>query len=80
MQPANIDLSYIVPTVSPDGNAVFINENDVATLVFFEGRKQDESGLKADVVASIRVGSIEDLEALQNSIAETIEKHKTREK
>ena len=80
MQPANLNLNYIVPTVTADGNAVFINENGVPTLVFFEARNQDENGLKADVVASIRVASIEDLEAFQNAIADTIKQHKTREK
>lgn len=80
MQPGNIDLNYLVPTVAADGNAVFINEHGVPTLVFFEGRKQDESGLKADVVASIRITSIDDLKAFQNAIADTIKQHETREK
>lgn len=80
MQPANIDLNYLVPTVAADGNAVFINEHGVPTLVFFEGRKQDESGLKADVVASIRITSIDDLKAFQSAISDTIKQHETREK
>ena len=80
MQPANIDLNYLVPTVAADGNAVFINEHGVPTLVFFEGRKQDESGLKADVVASIRITSLDDLKAFQSAIADTIQQHETREK
>lgn len=80
MEPQNLDLNYIVPTVVADGNGVFINENNVPTLVFFEGRKQTESGLQADVVAAVRMGSIADLEALQGAISETLEKHKNREK
>ncbi len=80
MQPGNIDLNYIVPTVTADGNAVFINDHDVPTLVFFEARRQDETGLKADVVAAVRLGNLADLEAFQKAIAETIEKHQTREK
>lgn len=80
MQPGNIDLNYLVPTVAADGNAVFINEHGVPTLVFFEGRKQDESGLKADVVASVRISSLDDLRAFQNAIADTIKQHETREK
>lgn len=80
MQPANIDLNYLVPTVAADGNAVFINEHGVPTLVFFEGRKQDETGLKADVVASIRIASLDDLKAFQNAISDTIQQHETREK
>lgn len=79
MQPQDLELKYIVPTVVADGNGVFINENNVPTLVFFEGRKQTEAGLQADVVAAVRLGSVADLEALQQAIAETIEKHKTRE-
>lgn len=80
MQPQNLDLNYIVPTVVADGNGVFINEANIPTIVFFEGRKQTEAGLQADVVAAVRLGSVADLEALQQAIAETIEKHKTREK
>ena len=80
MQPANLDLNYIVPTVTADGNAVFINENGVPTLVFFEARKQDENGMQADVVASVRINSIHDLEHFQQAIADTIEQHKSREK
>lgn len=80
MQPNNIDLNYLVPTVTADGNAVFINENGVPTLVFFEARRQDENGMKADVVASVRITSIQDLEAFQNAITDTIKQHKSREK
>lgn len=80
MQPQNLDLNYIVPTVIADGNGVFINDANVPTLVFFESRKQTETSMQADVVASVRMNSIADLEALQNAIAETIQKHKTREK
>ncbi len=80
MQPGNLDLNYIVPTVTADGNAVFINENGVPTLVFFEARSQDENGMKADVVASVRIASIHDLEHFQQAISDTIEQHKTREK
>lgn len=80
MQPQNLDLNYIVPTVVADGNGVFINESNIPSIVFFEGRKQTEVGLQADVVAAVRLNSIDDLEALGQAIAETIEKHKTREK
>lgn len=80
MQPANLNLNYMVPTVVTDGNAVLINESGVSTLVFFEARKQTEDGLQADVVASVRVGDIKDLKALQNAIADTIKQHQTREK
>lgn len=80
MSPTNLDLNYLVPTVTADGNAVFINEQGVPTLVFFEGRRQDETGLKADVVASVRIASLDDLKALQNAIADTITQHETREK
>ena len=80
MQPSNLDLNYIVPTVTADGNAVFINENGVPTLVFFEARKQDENGMKADVVAAVRIASIHDLEHFQQAITDTIQQHKNREK
>ncbi len=80
MQPTNLNLNYIVPTVVADGNGVFINEADVPTIVFFESRRQTEEGMQADVVASIRISSIADLEALKNAISETIDKHASREK
>lgn len=80
MQQKSLSLNYLVPTVASDGNAVFINENDVPTLVFFEARRQSDDELRADVVASIRIASLQDLEALQNAIADTIRQHKNREK
>lgn len=80
MQPANIDLNYIVPTVAADGNAVLINESGQPTLIFFESRTQDENVLKADVVASVRISSIHDLEHFQQAITDTIKQYQTREK
>lgn len=80
MNPTNLNLNYLIPTVVSDGNVVMINDNDVPTLVFFEGRQQNGSELNADVVASVRLFGLSDLEALRNSIDETIEKHKSREK
>lgn len=80
MQPKNLSLNYLVPTVVADGNAVLIGDSDTPTLVFFESRRQDESGLMADVVASVRISSIEDLKAFQNAISDTIRQHETRER
>lgn len=79
MNPTNLTLNYLTPTVISDGNVVLINDNDVPTLVFFEARQQDEGVLRADAVASIRLSSLADLEALQKSISDTIQKHCKRE-
>ena len=81
MQPKNLDLNYVVPTVTTDGNAIFINEaGDVPTLVFFQARKQDDKNLMADVVASVRMNNLTDLENFNKAIADTIRQHKNREK
>lgn len=79
MSPKNLRLNHLVPTVATDGNAVFINEQNVPTLVFFEARHQTDTELHADVTAAVRMASIDDLEALQKAIADTIKQHKTRE-
>ncbi|MBC7707701.1 hypothetical protein H7Y63_00560 [Polaromonas sp.] len=76
----NLELNYVVPTVTSDGNGIFIsNDGDIPTLTFFQVRRQQGDKVYADVVASVRLGDIQDLNNLQASIEETIRNHKNRE-
>jgi hypothetical protein len=76
----NLELNYIVPTVASDGNGVFIsNDGDIPTITFFQVRRQIGDKVEADVVASVRMTSLEDLKALKSSIDETIRNHTNRE-
>jgi len=76
----NLHLNYITPTVSADGNGVFISDNgDIPTLTFFQIRQQEGSNVTADVVASIRMNNLEELKNFQKAIEETIRNHSTRE-
>lgn len=76
----NLVLNYITPTVASDGNGVFIsNDGNIPTLTFFQVRRQEGDKVFADVVASVRMGALEDLTNLQASIEETIRNHTTRE-
>ena len=77
---SNLILNYITPTVASDGNGVFIsNDGNIPTLTFFQVRRQEGDKVYADVVASVRMGALEDLTNLQASIEETIRNHTTRE-
>ena len=79
--PANLELNYIVPVVAADGNGVFINDaNDIPTLTFFQVRKQAGNQVFADVVASVRMNSLDELEQFQKSIENTIKEHRSKEK
>ncbi|MDL2342008.1 MAG: hypothetical protein QFB87_02950 [Patescibacteria group bacterium] len=83
MQPpnqGNLELNYLVPTVASDGNGVFIsNDGDIPTITFFQMRRQQGDKVFADVVASVRMGDLQDLKNLQASIEETIRNHTNRE-
>ena len=77
---SNLQLNYVVPTVASDGNGVFIsNDGDIPTLTFFQVRRQEGDKVYADVVASVRMGDLQDLKNLQASIEETIRNHTSRE-
>lgn len=77
---SNLQLNHIVPTVTSDGNGIFIsNDGNIPTLTFFQVRSQTETKVQADVVASVRMNNLEELQALQSSIEETIRNHTNRE-
>ncbi len=80
-EPANLELNYMTPIVAADGNGIFINDtNNVPTLTFFQVRKQTGNQVFADVVAAVRMNSLEELVQLQKSIENTIKEHKSKEK
>jgi hypothetical protein len=75
-----INLKHLVPTVATDGHVVFISDNGVPSLMFFQARDQHEGHMHGDVVAAVRMSSIEELENLSKAISDTVKQHKTREK
>jgi len=79
-QQQEINLKHLVPTVVSDGHVIFIADNGVPTVMFFQAREQHEGHVHSDVVASVRLGNLEDLENLSKAINDTIKTHKTREK
>ncbi|MBC7581842.1 hypothetical protein H7097_03185 [Aeromicrobium sp.] len=81
MNPKQLQLNFLVPTVCMDGTSVFISvDGDIPRLDFFQVRSEDDQHVHADVVASIRLTDIEQLKGLQDSIAQTIKNHAEREK
>ena len=80
MNPTNVTLNYTVPTVASDGSLVAISDADVPTLTFIQARTQGIDEVLADVVASVRLNNIVELEQLRDAINETIDKHSKREK
>ncbi|MDB5164120.1 MAG: hypothetical protein JWS12_738 [Candidatus Saccharibacteria bacterium] len=72
-------LNFTVPIMATDGNIVQLTSENIPTLLFFQIRPQAGQGLEADVVAAVRLHSIEELKSLNKSITETIERHENRE-
>jgi hypothetical protein len=79
MQPNNLQLNYLTPVVTMDGHVVIVSDQGVPTLIFFQGRNQQDDSLSADVVAAVRMNSLDDLKNLNKAIEDTIKKHKDRE-
>ncbi|MBX4199750.1 hypothetical protein KW789_02555 [Candidatus Saccharibacteria bacterium] len=75
----NLHLNYTVPVVANDGHTIFIAEQGPVTLVFFQTRGQSTDHIDADVVAAVRMHSIEELEQFKKAIDNTIKQHKNRE-
>lgn len=79
--PSNLEMNFLVPTVTTDGNSIFLsNEGDVPTITFFQIRKTAGKTIFADAVASIRMNNLEELKNFQKSIGEAIKNHQSREK
>lgn len=79
MQQNDLNLRYAVPVVTSDGHVVAINDKGVPTLMFFQAREQHEGHLHGDVVAAVRLNSLEDLETLKKAITDTVKQHQKRE-
>ncbi len=75
----DVNLNYSSPIVTTDGHIVMINDQGVPTLLFFQARQQHEGHLHGDVVAGVRLNSLDDLKNLAKAIEDTIKQHKTRE-
>lgn len=81
MKQKQLQLNFLVPTVHADGtNVSILIDGDIPKLDFFQVRSEDDAHVHADVVASIRMVSLDHLKALQESIAQTIKNHADREK
>ena len=81
MNPKELQLNFIVPTVTMDGANVFISvDGDVPRIDFFQARSEDDAHVHGDVVASIRFSNLEQLTSLQKTIAQTVKNHTEREK
>lgn len=75
----DIKLNHLSPTVITDGNVVMISDQGVPTVLFFQARQQHDGHVHGDVVAAVRLNSIDDLKSLSKSIDETIKQHANRE-
>jgi len=75
----DVNLRYVAPIVTSDGNVVMINDNGVPTLLFFQAREQHEDHVHGDVVAAVRLNNTDELKNLAKAIDETIKNYKTRE-
>lgn len=81
MNQKQLQLNYTAPTLHTDGTNLFISvEGNIPRLDFFQVRSEDEAHVHADVVASVRFVSLDQLKALEKSIADTIKSHVEREK
>lgn len=80
MNQKELRLNFVKPTVASDGQTLSIDNNGHVTLAFFQVRADLPDSLQADVVASVRLHNLEELEQLEKIIKDTIHKHKTREK
>jgi hypothetical protein len=75
----DVNLNHTSPTVVSDGNVVMISDQGVPTLLFFQARQQHEGHVHGDVVAAVRLNSLDDLKNLAKSINDTLKQHQNRE-
>jgi hypothetical protein len=62
-------------TVAVDSTAIITKKNGTVDLLFMQITREGELP-EADVVASVRLNNLAELEDLQNTIAEALKKHK----
>lgn len=75
----DVKLNFKASTVAVDSTAIITKKNGAVDLLFLQFTSEGVEPA-ADVVAAARLTSIAELEDLQNTIAEAIQKHKTAEK
>ena len=80
MNQKQLRLNYKKPTVATDGQSILINDRGPVTIAFFQIRGESPEALDADVVASVRLHSVAELEQLEKVIKDTLAQHKNREK
>jgi hypothetical protein len=78
MDETNVNLNYSAPIVTTDGHVVSVTDQGIPTLLFFQGRQQHDDHLHADVVAAVRLNSLDDLNNLGKAIADTVKKQKNK--
>lgn len=75
----DLRLNYTTPVVMTDGNAILVSDQGIPTVLFFQARQQHDGHLHADVVAGVRLNSIDELKNLSKAINDTVKKHQMRE-
>lgn len=75
----DVKLTYKASIVAVDSTAIITKKNGAVDLLFLQFTNEGAQPA-ADVVAGARLTSIAELEDLQNTISEAIQKHKTAEK
>lgn len=67
------------PTLAVDGNGVFINDKNVADLVFFQIIQETPESIDVNGVASLRM-DVPQLEQFVETINKTLQTHKEKQK
>lgn len=73
------NLNFSVPIVASDGNVVVVTNEGLVNLLFFQMRGQNGNELKADVVAAVRLHTLQELKNFRDAITETLQKHENKE-
>lgn len=80
MQNKRLMLNYRKPIMAVDGNSIFVSEAGPVNIVFFQVRQETADEVNADVVAAVRLHSVEELRNLQRQINDTIKHHENKDK
>jgi hypothetical protein len=75
----DVQLNYKAAIIAADSTAIITKKNGAVDLLFLQFTNEGPQPA-ADVVAGARLSSIAELEDLQKTIAEALQKHKTAER
>ena len=75
----DLNLNHKRSIVAVDSTAILTKKNGAVDLLFLQFTNEGAQP-SADVVAGVRLNSIEELEDLKQTIEESIRKHKSAEK